>query len=113
MVVNSAEPGGDETGLPDDRTDPSTRLEGWRRFVEADPAIFELLPDQQWQARSPQLRETYDEARIAYHSELQVVRTSTVKEITHQGRLLTLLNQREHGARRGMIVSGQWTTGRR
>lgn len=112
MVVNAAEPGGEETGLPDDRTDPSTRLEGWRRFVEADPAVFDLLPDEQWQALPPQLRKTYDEARIAYHSELQVVRTSTVKEIAHQGRLLTLLNQREHGARRGMIVSGQWTTGK-
>lgn len=112
MVVNAAEPGGEEGGLPDDWTDPSTRLEGWRRFIEADPAAFEILPEQQWQALSPQLRETYDEARIAYHSELQVVRTSTVREIAHQGRLLTMLNQREHGARRGMIVSGQWTTGK-
>ncbi len=43
---------------------------------------------------------------------LQVVRTSTVKDIAHQGRLLTLLNQREHGARRGLIVSGEWTTGK-
>ncbi|MFJ8401427.1 ATP-binding protein [Streptomyces microflavus] len=33
------------------------------------------------------------------------------KDIAHQGRLLTLLNQREHGARRGLIVSGEWTTG--
>ncbi|WP_338133421.1 hypothetical protein [Streptomyces caniscabiei] len=112
MVVNAAVPGGEETGLPDDRTDPSTRLEGWRRFVEADPVVFDLLPDQQWQALTPQLRKTYDEARIAYHSELRVVRTFTVKEIAHQGRLLTLLNQREHGACRGMIVSGQWTTGK-
>lgn len=112
MAVNAAEPGGEEAGLPDDWTDPSTRLEGWRRFVEADPAVFELLPELEWQALPPQLRETYDETRIAYHSELQVVRTSAVREIAHQGRLLTLLNQREHGARRGMIVSGQWTTGK-
>lgn len=40
------------------------------------------------------------------------MRTSKVKEISHEGRLLTLLNQREHGARRGMIVSGDWTTGK-
>ncbi|MFI1933087.1 ATP-binding protein [Streptomyces sp. NPDC020330] len=40
------------------------------------------------------------------------MRTSAVKEIAHQGRLLILLNQREHGTRRGMIVSGQWTTGK-
>ncbi|MFE7973772.1 hypothetical protein [Streptomyces shenzhenensis] len=107
MVVNTAEPDGDEGGLQDNWTDPSTRLEGWRRFVDADPAVFGLFPEQQWQAMPPQQRDAYDEARIAYHSELQVVRTSTVKEIAHQGRLLTLLNQREHGARRGMIVSGE------
>lgn len=113
MVVNAAEPGEDDPGdLPEERTDPSTRLEGWRRFVEADPAVFNLLPEQQWRALSPAMREAYDETRIAYHSELQVVRTSVVKEIAHQGRLLTLLNQREHGARRGMIVSGEWTTGK-
>ncbi|MGW5433603.1 ATP-binding protein [Streptomyces sp. NPDC004059] len=61
-------------------------------------------------ALSPPMRDAYDEARIAYYSELQVVRTSTVKDIAHQGRLLTLLNQREHGARRGLIVSGEWTS---
>ncbi|CAL9491051.1 hypothetical protein SUDANB6_03247 [Streptomyces sp. enrichment culture] len=113
MVVNMPDPGGEdvpETG--EDRTDPSTRLEGWRRFIEEDPAVFELLPEHQWQALSPPMRDAYDEARIAYHSELQVVRTSTVKDIAHQGRLLTLLNQREHGARRGLIVSGEWTTGK-
>lgn len=113
MVVNPPAP--EDEGLPEfgeDRTDPSTRLEGWRRFVEDDAAVFDLLPEPRWQALSPQSRDVYDEVRIAYHSELQVVRTATVKEIAHQGRLLTLLNQREHGARRGMIVSGEWTTGK-
>ncbi|MFF9185437.1 TniB family NTP-binding protein [Streptomyces misionensis] len=113
MVVNTPGPNGEDVPEPgEDRTDPSTRLEGWRRFVEEDPAVFQLLPERQWQALSPPMRDAYDEARIAYHSELQVVRTSTVREIAHQGRLLTLLNQREHGARRGMIVSGEWTTGK-
>lgn len=113
MVVNTPEPDGEEVpGLGEDRTDPSTRLEGWRRFIEEDPAVFDLLPEQQWQALSPPMRDAYDEARIAYHSELQVVRTSTVKDIAHQGRLLTLLNQREHGVRRGLIVSGEWTSGK-
>ncbi|MFG2371250.1 TniB family NTP-binding protein [Streptomyces sp. NPDC048504] len=109
MVVN--DPG---TVLEPDgeRKDPSTTLAGWRHFVDADPAVFELLPHRQWQSLEPPLRATYDEVRISYHSELQVVRTSTVKDIAHQGRLLTLLNQREHGARRGLIVSGQWTTGK-
>ncbi|MEU3372933.1 TniB family NTP-binding protein [Streptomyces sp. NPDC006711] len=57
-------------------------------------------------------RTDYDEARTDYHSELQVVRTSTVKEVAHQGRLLTLLNRREHGARRNLIISGDRTTGK-
>ncbi|WP_258021276.1 TniB family NTP-binding protein [Streptomyces anatolicus] len=59
-----------------------------------------------------EVRTDYDEARIDYHSELQVVRTATVKEVAYQGRLLTLLNRREHGARRGLIISGDRTTGK-
>jgi hypothetical protein len=111
MVVNPADPG-DDGGQVEGRVDPTTRLEGWRRFIDTDPAVCDLLPDAQWKALPPTRRARYDEDRIAYHSELQIVRTSTVKEIAHQGRLLTLLNQREHGARRGMIVSGEWTTGK-
>ncbi|WP_433258941.1 ATP-binding protein [Streptosporangium sp. CA-135522] len=38
--------------------------------------------------------------------------TSTIREVAKQGRLLTLLNRREIGARRGMIISGPWTTGK-
>ena len=38
--------------------------------------------------------------------------TSTVREVIRQGRLLTLLNRREISARRGLIVSGPWTTGK-
>jgi len=41
-----------------------------------------------------------------------VVATSTLREITRQGRLLTLLNRREISARRGLIVSGPWATGK-
>jgi hypothetical protein len=41
-----------------------------------------------------------------------IVATSTVREVPRQGRLLTLLNRREISARRGLIVSGQQTTGK-
>jgi hypothetical protein len=41
-----------------------------------------------------------------------VVATSTIREVNRQGRLLTLLNRRESSARRGLIVSGAWTTGK-
>lgn len=103
---------GIEAGQLEDRRMPTTTLDGWRRFVNADPPSFTLIPDDDRdQLTDTQLRD-YDEARIAYHAELVVVMTSTIHDITTEGRLLTLLNQREHGARRGLIVSGAATTGK-
>ncbi len=96
----------------DERIEPPTTLTGWRRFVEKDPAAFHLSGPDQWKSMDDDQRADYDEARINYHSELQVVRTSTVKAVAHQGRLLTLLNRREEGARRGLIISGLRTTGK-
>jgi hypothetical protein len=92
--------------------EPTTTLSGWRQFVGAAPATFELLPDAAWAGLTGGSRAAYDEARISYHSELVVVATSTLREITKQGRLLTLLNRREISARRGLIVSGPWATGK-
>lgn len=100
-----------EPGLGD-RRDPPTTLQGWRRFVDAEPASFELLPEVQWAALNPAERIAYDEARIDYHSEMVIVATSIVRQVTQQGRLLTMLNRRESSARRGLIVSGAWTTGK-
>ncbi len=96
----------------DDRRQPTTTLEGWRRFVEADPSGLALLPHDEWQALSDAARAGYDEARIAHHAELVVVTTSAIQEITNEGRLLTLMNQRENGARRGLIVTGGAATGK-
>ncbi len=95
-----------------DRREPTMTLTGWRRFVDAATASFDLLPDGQWSALSGKARDGYDEARINYHSEMVVVATSTVREVARQGRLLTLLNRREISARRGLIVSGLQTTGK-
>lgn len=92
--------------------EPTTTLAGWRRFADAVPASFELLPDHEWNALTDPQRTVYDENRNSYHSEMVVVATSTVRDVTRQGRLLTLLNRREIGARRGMIVSGPQTTGK-
>jgi Bacterial TniB protein len=92
--------------------EPTTTLSGWRQFVDAVPAAFDLLPDSAWAGLAAGSRAAYDEARISYHSELVVVATSTLREITRQGRLLTLLNRREISARRGLIVSGPWATGK-
>jgi hypothetical protein len=91
---------------------PTTTLEGWQRFVEADPATFELLPLDDWAALDDADRIAYNEARIAHHAELSVVTTSAIREISNEGRLLTLMNQRENGARRGLIVSGGAATGK-
>lgn len=100
-----------EPGLGDGR-DPPTTLQGWRRFVDAEPARFELHPEARWAALDPAGRIAYDEARIDYHSEMVIVATSTVRQVTQQGRLLTMLNRRVSSARRGLIVSGAWTTGK-
>lgn len=96
----------------EERRQPTTTLEGWRRFIEADPPQFTLLPEDQWRGLGPDERMLYNEARIAHHSELVVVTTSTIQQITNEGRLLTLLNQREIGARRGLMISGAAATGK-
>jgi hypothetical protein len=99
-------------GQLEDRRQPTTTLEGWRRFVDADEPTLELLPDADRDALDDAARTGYNEARIAYHAELIVVTTSTIQQILHQGRLLTLLNQREIGARRSLIVAGAAATGK-
>ena len=53
----------------------------------------------------------YNDQRLDYHSELVTVETSAVREVLRQGRLLMLLNQREIGARRSLIVDGPWASG--
>ena len=106
MVADTAQEAGGQC------VEPTTTLTGWRQFVGAAPAAFDLLPDAAWAGLTASSRTAYDEARISYHSELVVVATSTLREITRQGRLLTLLNRREISARRGLIVSGPWATGK-
>ena len=71
-----------------------------------------MLPVKRWAALSGPGRAAYDEARLNYPSEMIIVATSTVREVARQGRLLTLLNRGEVSARRGLIVSGQQTTGK-
>jgi hypothetical protein len=103
----------DEFPFPGDELRlPPTTLEGWRAFVDAEPAKLELLPQGEWAALDDAQRAAYDESRMNYHSEMLVVQTSTVTKVAKQGRLLTIINRRETGARRGMIVSGPWTTGK-
>jgi len=107
VVVSAA-----DLGLIDDRRLPTTTLDGWRRFVDEDPLTVDLLPEADLAGLDAAERADYDETRMKHHSELIVVETSTVREVVHQSRLLMLLNQREVSARRGLIVSGQWATGK-
>jgi hypothetical protein len=73
-------------GFPDEEwRPPPTILTGWRAFVDAAPGEFTLLPDEQWKELDPTGRLAYDEARMNYHSGLQVVATSTVTEVARRG----------------------------
>ena len=99
-------------GQLEDRRQPTTTLEGWRRFIDVDPPELTLLPDKQWLNLTAAQRSAYNEMRVAHHSELVVVTTTTIQSITNEGRLLTLLNRREIGARRGLIISGGAATGK-
>jgi len=76
---------GQLAGQLEDRRLPTTTLEGWRRFVDADQATFDLLPDAGWDALEDAAKVGYDEARIAYHAELIVVTTSTIRSSTRAG----------------------------
>lgn len=98
MVVNPSADG--MTPTDEERIEPPTTLAGWRHFVDRDAATFQLASARNWEVMDDRVRNSYNERRIDYHSELQVVRTPTVNEVAYQGRLLTLLNRREHGARR-------------
>ena len=91
---------------------PTTTLQGWRHFVASVPPIVDLLDQYSLGQLSNLQRERYDDQRIRYHSEMVLVETSAVRQITNQGRLLMLLNQREVSARRGLVVSGPWASGK-
>ena len=110
--IAAADAPGLDLGIVDERRVPTTSLTGWRQFVLDDPISLDLLPDAEWAALDPGQRADYDDARIKYHSQLIVVETSTVREVIRQGRLLSLLNQQEVSARRGLIVSGAAATGK-
>ncbi len=89
-----------------------TTVQGWRRFTTNKPNTPELLSRTQWARLGEHDRTLYDEARLDYHTRLSVVATSTVKQVVHAGRRLTLLNRHTISARRGLILSGPAGTGK-
>jgi hypothetical protein len=89
-----------------------TTLEGWRRFTTDAPAPPALLPDDELAALDTADRFLYDEDRLDYHTRLTVAATSTLRNVVHTGRRLTLLNRHAVSARRGLILSGSAGTGK-
>jgi hypothetical protein len=89
-----------------------TTLQGWRWFTTDKPTVPESLSPSEWGHLSEQDRLVYDEARLDHHTRLSVVATSTIRQVVHAGRRLTLLNRHAISARRGLILSGAAGTGK-
>ena len=58
------------------RREPTMTLSGWRHFVDAPPASFDLKAEAGGGGLGDAARGAYDDARISYHSEMVVVATS-------------------------------------
>ena len=92
---------------------PLTTLAGWRQFVRRPPAQTPIEPpDGEWAADNPEQKAELTRQRIEYHTELAALQTTELRKIVTTGRGLLLLNQRQYGARRGLLVSGEPTTGK-
>lgn len=89
-----------------------TTLQGWRLFTATATVAPELLPDGEWQGLAESDRLGYDELRLDYHTRLAAVATSTLRQVVHTGRRLTLLNRHAVSARRGLVLSGPAGTGK-
>jgi hypothetical protein len=91
---------------------PLTTLTGWRAFVHRTITVPALLPEERWSSLDAGDRAVDVEDRIGYHAELLALQTPDLHKIVSTGRSLLLLNHRQHGARRGLLVSGAPTTGK-
>ncbi len=106
MAVSSS----DLDDTPSD--EPLTTKEGWRRWVDTQPCPPDMLAHRDWQQLGAADRELYTDARLAYHSDLVIVNTPTIRDVINTGRRLVLLNRRQISARRGLIVTGAAATGK-
>jgi hypothetical protein len=91
---------------------PLTTLTGWRAFVHRTITAPDLLPAERWPCLDAGERTVDVEDRVGYHAELLALQTPDLHKIVSTGRSLLLLNHRQHGARRGLLVSGAPTTGK-
>jgi len=91
---------------------PLTDLTGWRAFVHRAISPPVLLPAERWSGLDTEARSVDVQDRIGYHAELLALQTPDLHRIVATGRSLLVLNHRQHGARRGLLVSGAPTTGK-
>ncbi|MFD4954031.1 TniB family NTP-binding protein [Streptomyces sp. NPDC058451] len=96
----------------DDEHNPLTTKDGWRRFALDALTCPPLLPAKEFKDLSDDARLAYNEPRLDYHSRLAVVATPTVRSVFTTGRRLVLLNRHQISGRRGLIVTGQASTGK-
>ena len=98
---------------PGDGRYPLTTKEGWAAFVSRpQPEPPRLLPQASLARLDPLEREVYNETRQDYHSELLLVATPDIRQITSVGAKLIVGNRGKQLGRRGLIVSGQSGTGK-
>jgi Cdc6-like AAA superfamily ATPase len=96
-----------------DLRQPLTTREGWAAFVSrARPDPPRLLPAGDLERLTGAEREIYDEARMDYHSELLLVATPDIRQVTATGSKLIVGNRGKQLGRRGLIVSGPSGTGK-
>lgn len=104
------------TGLDDvEQLTPDESLttkEGWRQFVDHQPAASTIPPADELAALPARTRAELAQARRDYHSGLPLAHTPTMRKLLTTGRLLVQLNRGQISARRGMILSGASGTGK-
>ncbi len=92
---------------------PLATREGWAAFVSRSrPEPPRLLAAADLERLDAAEREIYDDARMDYHSELQLVATPDIRKITTTGAKLIVNNRGKQLGRRGLIVSGPSGTGK-
>ncbi|MFB7651503.1 MULTISPECIES: hypothetical protein [unclassified Streptomyces] len=99
----------DEQAPPDS---PLTTKEGWRRYVEHETIPPKLQPASERAALTGRERAQEDEVRREYHADLPLVNTPTIRKVISTARLLIQLNRHQVSARRGVILSGAFGTGK-
>ena len=90
---------------------PLTTLTGWRAFVHRTITAPDLLPAARWSTLDAGATGRSRRDRVGTPPNCWRCKPRTC-QVVSTGRSLLLLNHRQHGARRGLLVSGAPTTGK-